>query len=305
VLLTRAPLYSWYCYHFLARLACVRHAASVDSEPGSNSRLKPDADLLRRRSELSAAVSRSTAEAASRDTLPCEIDQAKPDRISRLARSTKLSKILEGCPPERNPWDRDPGLASGVSSNLMRLAEIRLFGIRPGRDFASASRVSLARPGFRRRFRPSSRPSAFLRELSKGTKASPTCQGRNLIPVSSLSNSRERPQMHQLAQRKISKIDRQNARARSQRNAQKRIASGSCNGLFSLGNPYRGLRGVLVNSPSPTNRLPTSLNPYVDRGRPLIPRAFAPRATGRLHCHTYSFIRVTQTPARCKPSDQR
>jgi hypothetical protein len=40
VLLTRAPLYSWYCYHFLARLACVRHAASVDSEPGSNSRLK-------------------------------------------------------------------------------------------------------------------------------------------------------------------------------------------------------------------------------------------------------------------------
>ena len=28
--------------HFLARLACVRHAASVDSEPGSNSRLKPD-----------------------------------------------------------------------------------------------------------------------------------------------------------------------------------------------------------------------------------------------------------------------
>jgi hypothetical protein len=42
VLLTRAPLYSWYCYHFLVRLACVRHAASVDSEPGSNSRLKPD-----------------------------------------------------------------------------------------------------------------------------------------------------------------------------------------------------------------------------------------------------------------------
>src|SRR6202044_183897 len=28
--------------HFLVRLACVRHAAIVDSEPGSNSRLKPD-----------------------------------------------------------------------------------------------------------------------------------------------------------------------------------------------------------------------------------------------------------------------
>ena len=28
--------------HFLVRLACVRHAASVDSEPGSNSHLYPD-----------------------------------------------------------------------------------------------------------------------------------------------------------------------------------------------------------------------------------------------------------------------
>src|SRR3990170_1508884 len=36
-LLTRAPLYSGYCYPFLVRLACVRHAASVRSEPGSNS----------------------------------------------------------------------------------------------------------------------------------------------------------------------------------------------------------------------------------------------------------------------------
>jgi hypothetical protein len=40
VLLTRAPLYSRSCPRFLVRLACVRHAASVDSEPGSNSRLK-------------------------------------------------------------------------------------------------------------------------------------------------------------------------------------------------------------------------------------------------------------------------
>ncbi len=40
MLLTRAPLYSRGCPRFLVRLACVRHAASVDSEPGSNSRLK-------------------------------------------------------------------------------------------------------------------------------------------------------------------------------------------------------------------------------------------------------------------------
>ena len=42
MLLTRTPLYSRSCPRFPVRLACVRHAASVDSEPGSNSRLKPD-----------------------------------------------------------------------------------------------------------------------------------------------------------------------------------------------------------------------------------------------------------------------
>ena len=40
MLLTRAPLYSPPCGDFRARLACVRHAASVDSEPGSNSQVK-------------------------------------------------------------------------------------------------------------------------------------------------------------------------------------------------------------------------------------------------------------------------
>src|SRR5579872_2454768 len=50
----------------------------------------------------------------SRDTLPCENDQAKPDRFSRLARSTLLSKILESGPPKRCPWDRGPFLRMGV-----------------------------------------------------------------------------------------------------------------------------------------------------------------------------------------------
>ena len=50
MLLTRTPLYSWSCPHFLVRLACVRHAASVDSEPGSNSRLKPEPPRPGRRS---------------------------------------------------------------------------------------------------------------------------------------------------------------------------------------------------------------------------------------------------------------
>ena len=40
MLLTRAPLYSFPEGNFRVRLACLRHAASVDSEPGSNSRYK-------------------------------------------------------------------------------------------------------------------------------------------------------------------------------------------------------------------------------------------------------------------------
>ncbi len=40
VLLTRTPVYYSYCYEILPRLACLRHAASVRSEPGSNSPIK-------------------------------------------------------------------------------------------------------------------------------------------------------------------------------------------------------------------------------------------------------------------------
>ena len=101
------------CYHFLVRLACVRHAASVDSEPGSNSRLKPDIDPPRRRSQWTRSCPRRFLAKGAAGTLPCENDQAKPDRISRLARSTNLSKILEGGPPGRDPWDRGPDLHPG------------------------------------------------------------------------------------------------------------------------------------------------------------------------------------------------
>ena len=91
---------------FLVRLACVRHAASVDSEPGSNSRLKlfasPDDGGHR---GLTAPQHLGTNSRA-RGDLPCENDQAKPDPISRLARSTNFSKILKQDPPERFALDR-------------------------------------------------------------------------------------------------------------------------------------------------------------------------------------------------------
>ena len=52
-LLTRSPLYSGSYPPFRARLACVRHAASVDSEPGSNSpvKLPTPSGALRRASD--------------------------------------------------------------------------------------------------------------------------------------------------------------------------------------------------------------------------------------------------------------
>ena len=97
--------------HFLVRLACVRHAASVDSEPGSNSRLKPDVFLLRRRSDWVDRPAHLHLEG--RRHLTCENDRAKLDHISRLACSTNLSKILEGGPPKRYPYGSRSGLSSG------------------------------------------------------------------------------------------------------------------------------------------------------------------------------------------------
>jgi hypothetical protein len=48
-LLTRAPLYSPSEDEFLVRLACVKHAASVHSEPGSNSPIKLKICFLKKR----------------------------------------------------------------------------------------------------------------------------------------------------------------------------------------------------------------------------------------------------------------
>jgi hypothetical protein len=110
--------------HFLVRLACVRHAASVDSEPGSNSRLKPSCRPLRRRSEKDRLVRASLRKTC---YLPCENDQAKPDRLSRLARSTLLSKILMADRLSGAAWIEARTVTSGLSSNLLRDANFTLY----------------------------------------------------------------------------------------------------------------------------------------------------------------------------------
>jgi hypothetical protein len=66
--------------HFLVRLACVRHAASVDSEPGSNSRLKPDVSPIPgRRSGRRDKPHRARKLC---EALHCENDQTKTSSFS-------------------------------------------------------------------------------------------------------------------------------------------------------------------------------------------------------------------------------
>ena len=108
---------------FLVRLACVRHAASVDSEPGSNSRLKLFVSPLRRRSEIARRHPRTMSEDMRECSYLVRMIKPKLEVISRLARSTNLSKILKNGPPERCPLDRGPGCYARVSSNLLRSPE--------------------------------------------------------------------------------------------------------------------------------------------------------------------------------------
>jgi hypothetical protein len=84
---------------------------------------------LRRRSELVRRRPRNFLSKGRRHSYLVRMIKPKPDRISRLARSTNLSKILKSGPPERCPWDRGPEFYLKVSSNLMRSANFctRLF----------------------------------------------------------------------------------------------------------------------------------------------------------------------------------
>ena len=101
---------------FLVRLACVRHAASVDSEPGSNSRLKPDcfpssteADSVQRHRTLENARCNYV-----RMIKPNLIDShnwhVQPN-CQRSLRAFRLSGAL---------LDRGPGCYAKVSSNSLR-----------------------------------------------------------------------------------------------------------------------------------------------------------------------------------------
>ncbi len=114
VLLTRSPLYlvSQYCYRetVLVRLACVRHAASVDSEPGSNSRLK-----LSSLRPLAAKNRQPRFEAFTTpptDTREGFVRPNGPDSVAQIYRRGTLNSIVKelrfSTPASRAPRHPNP-----------------------------------------------------------------------------------------------------------------------------------------------------------------------------------------------------
>jgi hypothetical protein len=100
VLRTRAPCAIPYCYGTRTRLACVKHAASVRSEPGSNSRLKPVA-WAKKRPGLHRGQPYPSKLLIARITQP--IRARKPGWFrTDSGTSYRLSKSVPPCPAERH-----------------------------------------------------------------------------------------------------------------------------------------------------------------------------------------------------------
>jgi hypothetical protein len=160
-------------------------------------------------------------------------------------------------PPERDPFGSRPELALRCPRTWLAFAGVRPLVQRHQRFGANLLKLSKLR--LRVKAQNSSEPnSATLVALRKKIK--------------------ERPA--------------KNARATKARG---RPAPGSCNGLFSLGIPYRGSGGNSSTSPDPTNQLPTSL---YGAGPPLLA---LPRSGHReAPLLTYNLIRVAQGIPRCK-----
>jgi hypothetical protein len=152
VLLTRAPLYSWYCYHFLARLACVRHAASVDSEPGSNSRLKPDCL-----------------------TQPTEVDGIGTPR-ARKARCLKQVRLIKPNLIASHDWHVQPNCQRSL--RVIRLSGP--LGSRPEPKLSTSSNLMRSALIFFGLYKP----GPFLREPFKTIEVHVSGQVIILIPVS-------------------------------------------------------------------------------------------------------------------------
>jgi len=89
--------------------------------------LKPSCRPLRRRSKKDRLVRASLRRTS---FLPCENDQAKPDRLSRLARSTLLSKILMADRLSGAVWIEARTVTSGCPRTYCALPKSRSTAIK-------------------------------------------------------------------------------------------------------------------------------------------------------------------------------
>ena len=203
------------------------------------------------------------------DALPCENDQAKPDRFLTTGTFNQFVKDPKAIRLSGALLDRGPDFRLGVPE-LVRFCR---FCIDP-------------------------QPAAFLRELFEVIELQPLCQGESL-----LTDSIPQPG---IAQRKFSNIHQQKY-ARAAR-ARGRFSSGSCNGLFSLGIPYRGQRVNRTTSPGPANRPPISLigqDSQVHREAPLL-NLQLPKSSTRYpplqadNSSACNFPRIPADPHGCK-----
>jgi len=201
------------------------------------------------------------------DTLPCENDQAKPDRISRLARSTILSKILESTPPERRPFGSRPKQHRlGCPRTCCARRFLRLTAL-TGAFCANLLKVSnFAFPVKPDLLRPRAAPTTMLAVIPRPRKPA-----RRQAPYKSY------------AQRKISKIDQRNRPSLwGSRELNSRVLQWFC----SLWDSLQGLRGRLPYLTQRTSSpLPFSGRPHGHREAPLL---------------TCNFQRVAQVTPRCK-----
>jgi len=204
--------------------------------------LKPDVfpSLTEVRSGSTAPAHLFRRRGCTQALLPCENDQAKLDHFSRLACSTNLSKILPAVRLSGAVW-------------------IEAQAVTPGCPRTCCARQSSACKGIHRRF------CANLLKLSNfHLHVNP-----NLLFVRGRANSvggsfpdcesqtgREAESSIQRFRTAQNIKQRPDERSRTAK-VRRRITPGSCNGLFSLGIPYRG-PGV-ISSPDPTNQLPNSL----------------------------------------------
>ena len=111
---------------FLVRLACVRHAASVDSEPGSNSRLKLFASPDDGGHRGLTCTTASQDESCACGDLPCEKIQAKAACLPTTGTFNLLSKILATLRLSGavwiEAWRQAPSCPRTVAPTLSRFA---------------------------------------------------------------------------------------------------------------------------------------------------------------------------------------